>query len=504
MLWLYIGLLVAWVVLLYAGRKWFKNHGMDTYGPMLLMRTKRFQGFIERISVWRWDIYADVGIVLGFVIMVFVTILMAWQAVVVMSIPTEYLPQPRMAIGLPGVNPMIPIGYGIVGLSVAVIFHEFSHAVLTRHEKLPLLSLGVVLLLVPIGAFAEPDEKKLRKASPKTRMRIYTAGPTSNMVLAVVFFLLFSIMLSSVSAPVSGAMVSSAYPSSQIQPGSLLTGLGNVSINSASSIENISLMPGNTVSADVRTAHGTESVMVVAGIRVNGIIHGFPAEASGISVGEYILAINNTTVKNFNDYDNITALLHPGDTVVVSLYNTTLGVVNRTVTLSSRWDYYSNYSSSIPASWKDQPFFGFQIAYMGMGFVEPEYYLSEIAPHISSDPGQWFGEWLHFISLPFYGLMPVSSSVTWVFSTPFSGAVFWTLLNTFYWIFWLNLMVGLFNFLPAVPLDGGYLFADGLRLLWRRLFKTDIKERMLNTITLTSSIFVLFLILWQFVGPRIF
>ena len=59
--------------------------------------------------------------------------------------------------------------------------------------------------------------------------------------------------------------------------------------------------------------------------------------------------------------------------------------------------------------------------------------------------------------------------------------VFWITVNTLYWIFWLNLLVGMFNVLPIIPLDGGFLYLDALGSLVSRI-KKDISEKRRDTI----------------------
>jgi membrane-associated protease RseP (regulator of RpoE activity) len=59
-------------------------------------------------------------------------------------------------------------------------------------------------------------------------------------------------------------------------------------------------------------------------------------------------------------------------------------------------------------------------------------------------------------------------------------------------------MVGIFNILPMVPLDGGYLFSDAIRTIVKRL-KKDISdeksEKIVGKVTLIFSLFILFVIL---------
>jgi membrane-associated protease RseP (regulator of RpoE activity) len=84
--------------------------------------------------------------------------------------------------------------------------------------------------------------------------------------------------------------------------------------------------------------------------------------------------------------------------------------------------------------------------------------------------------------------------------------LFWFSADLLYWLFWLNLMVGLTNALPAGPLDGGYIFKDGLDGLLTRINRgmaQEQREKVVRKITFSLSFFILFLILWQVIGPRV-
>ncbi|UCC93998.1 MAG: site-2 protease family protein, partial [Thermoplasmata archaeon] len=116
-----------------------------------------------------------------------------------------------------------------------------------------------------------------------------------------------------------------------------------------------------------------------------------------------------------------------------------------------------------------------------------------------------------YISLPFTrpALQPPSPAITQAFEVtgPLAGLGdmgFWILANLLYWIFWLNMMVGIFNALPAIPLDGGYIFRDGFSWLIQKMKparKRDDVDAMATRVTMTISLLILFLILWQFIGP---
>src|SRR5204862_6220611 len=84
------------------------------------------------------------------------------------------------------------------------------------------------------------------------------------------------------------------------------------------------------------------------------------------------------------------------------------------------------------------------------------------------------GAVLSYISLPFQGRSPIDEPTVRFYrvtglAAAVPGPLFWLLVNTAYWLFWLNAMLGATNALPAVPLDGGYIFKDGVEGLLSRL-----------------------------------
>jgi Zn-dependent protease len=95
---------------------------------------------------------------------------------------------------LPGVN--LPFFEGILALIAILIVHEVSHAVLARIAKVPIKSSGMVFFgIIPMGAFVEPDEKKLERVDRIRQTRVLVAGPTANFVSSVAFFILFVVLL---------------------------------------------------------------------------------------------------------------------------------------------------------------------------------------------------------------------------------------------------------------------------------------------------------------------
>ncbi len=95
---------------------------------------------------------------------------------------------------LPGIN--LPFFEGIIALVVVLVVHEGAHAVLARIAKVPLLSSGIAFFgIIPVGAFVEPDEKKLMKVDAPRQTRVLVAGATANFLTSCAAFILFLVVV---------------------------------------------------------------------------------------------------------------------------------------------------------------------------------------------------------------------------------------------------------------------------------------------------------------------
>jgi len=91
---------------------------------------------------------------------------------------------------LPGIN--LPFFEGIAALVIILVVHEGAHAILARIAKIPVQSSGIALFgVLPIGAFVEPDENKLKKLEATKQTRVLVAGSTANLLTSILFFIIF-------------------------------------------------------------------------------------------------------------------------------------------------------------------------------------------------------------------------------------------------------------------------------------------------------------------------
>ncbi|MCG7851033.1 MAG: site-2 protease family protein, partial [Methanosarcinaceae archaeon] len=81
--------------------------------------------------------------------------------------------------------------------------------------------------------------------------------------------------------------------------------------------------------------------------------------------------------------------------------------------------------------------------------------------------------------------------------------IFW-IANTLLWVGWLNFYVGLFNCLPAVPLDGGHVFRDyTYSLILRITGDEDKAKRISGAISGTFLLVVLMSFILMIFGPYV-
>lgn len=525
--------IIAFIVLVrLADRKgWIKKYGMSAYGPFLMLKTQRGKRLIDFLARPKkfWEAYAIVAKWLCLVVMFLMMALLIWEATIVPSIPAESAPSPEMILGIPGINPIIPLWYGIIGLVVAIIIHEFAHGILTRVGGMAIRSMGVIMLIIPMGAFVEPDEEALVKAERRKRMNVYAVGPATNIIVGLVCALIFSsAMMASLEPVRDNPIVISMSDDSPADMAGLKFGaqiltIDGVSITTYDDYFSFAAPdPGEKVNVTYYYEGESLTAQVTSGVVLTAVSSGYPASDGGLEAGMIIYSLNGTVIRNDDDLTSALQQTVGGQTINVTAlsYDDELDqyVVDpsvSSVTLMSRRDYYQDISpGSIGDDFLEYGFMGINSAYMGAAVNTPEVILDRLAtPYAGADDfNSIVTASLRYIAMPFSGLAPIQGPVADLFQAEgvwgaLPADAFWILANSAYWIFWINLMVGLTNVLPAVPLDGGFLFRDGIDSLVKR-FKKGASEqeraKYVGTITYMLAVFVLFLIVWQLIGPRLF
>ena len=191
---------------------------------------------------------------------------------------------PGIAPLIPGID--IPFFAGIAALAVLLIVHEFAHGILARIARVRLKSIGLLVLgIIPIGAFVEPDEGQVERLDSTRKSRILAAGSASNFVWAVIFFFLLIGLVSYVLPGLAGVFVYStaqglpAYGT--LQPGMQILYVNGYKIYNLTSLQQAeaNVVPGSKVT--IVTDSGTYNFTAVS---VNNSTRGYVGYSAYVSV----------------------------------------------------------------------------------------------------------------------------------------------------------------------------------------------------------------------------
>ncbi|MFO7791374.1 MAG: site-2 protease family protein [Candidatus Saliniplasma sp.] len=498
-----------------------ERFGLEMTIPFLIWQTQRGRKFIDGTAQKRkkfWKTYGSLGIIVASICMVLIMILVIWSAMLASQIPSDQAPSPDMVLAIPGVNPLIPIWYGIAGLAISIIIHEFSHGILARVADVKINSLGLAFLVVPLGAFVEPDEDEMNSLSKLKRSRIYAAGPTTNVILAIILVIIFStIFMGSISPKQDGVIIKQISSESplynlDVEGGEEIINIDGVDIGGIDEYRALEIEPGSDVDVTIFDGTNERTHEVKSGLMVTGLGDGYPAEEAGLKTGDILLKMEDETIRNHEDFFDYMDGTEAGETYDITYYRKEEGNHTSEITLVDKYEAYEEmYPTENKEDFKGAGYAGASVNYMGISVWD-----SDFLPAMLSRPfegaetfSEYVGSGMTYLALPFLGLSPVPENIANLYTVngpvsilPTSG--FWIISNLIYWVFWLNLMVGLFNALPAVPLDGGHIFKDGIRKL-AEVF--NIEEKKKETITSSVSYIlgftILFLLIWQLVGPRV-
>ncbi|MFA7161280.1 MAG: site-2 protease family protein [Candidatus Methanomethylophilaceae archaeon] len=454
-------------------RKSEKMHakGIVPYGPTIMIKTRWGLGLMDRLSRHRrfWNAFGLISKIIALLLMVIIVFVMVMNMLLIPStigrsgIGIEY------ALAIPGLNPMLPLVYGVIGLVVAMAVHELAHGIQTRANGMRVKSSGLLYAVVPVGAFVEPDDEDVGKADRKARMDLYAAGIATNFIVAALCFLL---MVGAMSGGLSSEYgdnpaISSieggtfAYESG-IPAGALITHINGAPI---ATMEDFRDAVDRYDVYNVTYIHedSGDSVDIPLGVRIAHVSPGTPASDAGVADNMYLLSMRAeggawVDFGNIYDFMDFMGTTMPGDVCYLRVTETTGGSipVETQVTLDNN---------------KGIGFLGVSVNTSGFMFTTPNENLAvAMNPvHGATSISEGAMSALSFIGAPLSGYAPIPASTQWWYDTDvLPQEVFWVLMSILFWIFWLNLVLGLSNALPAIPFDGGFLFMGGLDFIMEK------------------------------------
>ena len=185
-----------------AVRKWTK--GLELIDSFVKSHP-RFTTFIGNLGV----VVAIIASISGIIFLIHLTL--QFQQTFSFVLPTAG------GYNIPGPVISVPFWYWFIAIFIIASTHETMHAVLARLEKVKVRNYGIIMLLIlPIGAFVDPDERGIKRLSLMKKLRIFAAGSFINFVTGILAIVLMigSLFLFSSLVHTNGIVIDSVVPDS--------------------------------------------------------------------------------------------------------------------------------------------------------------------------------------------------------------------------------------------------------------------------------------------------
>ena len=436
-------LLLAWFFLL---RYWEKSGKLDQwdasrvfFGLVLMVRTKKGQSTLENVSKPRkfWRIYGEASLWVCWISMAVIALLLILAIYSAITVDTNQpAPSPSELVAIPGINPIIPLGWGVVAFVVCLVIHELGHGIQARAHGMRVKSFGLLMAgPLPLGAFAEPEYNELVNSPRRERQRMFAAGPATNIFAALILMILLG--------QVAGQFVSET-----------------------------------------------------DGVHSSAIIVDQPAEEAGLLAFDVIVSINGSEITDEQDFIDVMEDITAGQIVDMEVVRYETGETEIiTVNMTDKYQYY------IDLGWDPETL-------ESIGVEEGDAFLGVSSLAGGTAGVERLAGWAHpdFESSPLGYVIAVPIGTVNILITPFqnqgvaihpaqeemlsagdgfvadtiglSGLLF--LVNLFFWLIWVNILLGFTNLIPMIPFDGGHLFKDIVNGVMNGIRKLGKKTGLYN------------------------
>ncbi len=214
--------------------------------------------------------FGYLGVFIGYLGMAFIFSFLLKGTYNLLFVPGS---QPLVAPVLPGIKiqglPTLSFWHWIISILLIAGIHEFCHGVYARLANVKIKSSGFAFLGPILAAFVEPDEKQLVKKSTAQQLSVLSAGPFSNIISAIIFFLISLVIIN----PIAYSMVD------------------------------------------------------YNGVQIINLEDGFPAQNAGLKVGEEIISVNNVITDNINSFSEELDKVLPGEKISIQTNNSNYTVI---------------------------------------------------------------------------------------------------------------------------------------------------------------------------------
>jgi membrane-associated protease RseP (regulator of RpoE activity) len=180
----------------------------------------------------------------------------------------------------------------------------------------------------------------------------------------------------------------------------------------------------------------------------------YPAYAAGVPANSIIKEVNGDPVSNRADVTAVLDKTKPGDTIPLLVESKGTMQEYKLTLVSWPKEMSEKTSGFMGVGYYDAPLVKEQFGLLSqpIGLI----ILLAIPIYSIMDPAGWSN----------WGILSIDTVDTIMWQVPFPE--FWFVVQLLFWCGWFNFVVGTFNALPLIPLDGGYILKEGVDRIFDR------------------------------------
>lgn len=475
------------VIFLVKRRKNLKREGL-----MYLYRTKvgiRFIDYVGKKYKKSLVLFSYLSVISGYILMVLMVIFLG-------LLVKTYILNPSLVrtIKVAPLMPLIPyvdtifkvdflppfyFTYWIIAIAVIAIFHEFAHGIVARRYGVKIKATGFGFLGPFLAAFVDPDEKQMNKKTKFEQLSILASGTFTNLVLAIIFFILLSLFFI-ISYMPSGAIIG-GYIAEPVKISSI-SYIGGYNLTNTTKVDLINVLDkeltnditfditgvmqnATKIIADNRTYYMNVNLLKNQLNMTNEQVILFPnlsAIMSGMRVNEVITQVDDKKIGDIND-------------LAVALNNS---YENQNIKIKTK---YKNETYEYNITLTHDPYIGKPV--VGVGFTGSSD--NRLASRISN----------------FFNIFKKPSTY---YEPRFNNNLVIFIYNLIWWLALINLSVALMNMLPVGIFDGGRFF---MITIWGITGNKKLSENAFKIVTyLILASFIVLMVGWAFAMylPKVF
>jgi membrane-associated protease RseP (regulator of RpoE activity) len=334
---------------------------------------------------------------------------------------------------------------------------------------------------------------------------MFAAGVMNNFVLAILSFLLIVAMLTAFVQPLDGVGVQNVADDSladgAVEQGERILAVGGETVENGGEFFEATETAAGTGSVtftvtDGETTRDETLSFDVQGVEVSNVISDTPADEAGMEDGDVITSVGGEPVTNVNDFSSAMEGFSPGDEAVIEVQRD-----GETVPLD--------------VTFGESP--RFEGAFLGISYITTAQQIG-VTPYNIDYPYSLLTslnpiDWAISIYLPLgaiVGLTPFFGFDGFVLNfyeitgpLAILGGAFWLIPNVLYWSAWVNFNLGLFNCIPALPLDGGHILKEGFKKALSPVSEGESLEKLAGTMAGAVAVVMFGSMILMIVAPRV-